>query len=207
MAQRICSIDGCERKHYARGWCNSHYHSYRRYGDPLRATPIPVIVPRGLPLDQRFLAWLAEDPSGCLLWTGRRNRLSDDRCYGIIAVKKDGKWGNIYAHRYAWERVNGPILEGFEIDHTCHNTLCVLVSHLQMVTHQQNMENRKGAQRSSRTGIRGVHLYDWGRWGVCVTLHGKRHYGGYYDTKEDAETAVVELRHQLMTNNLADAPS
>ena len=29
-ATRTCSIDGCEKPHYGRGWCRSHYASYWR---------------------------------------------------------------------------------------------------------------------------------------------------------------------------------
>lgn len=32
---RICSIEGCEKKHAARGFCAKHYRGCRRYGDPL----------------------------------------------------------------------------------------------------------------------------------------------------------------------------
>lgn len=34
MGQRICSIDDCERRHYAHGWCQSHYGRWYRNGDP-----------------------------------------------------------------------------------------------------------------------------------------------------------------------------
>ncbi len=32
---RVCFVDGCEKPHSARGWCNTHYQRWRVYGDPL----------------------------------------------------------------------------------------------------------------------------------------------------------------------------
>lgn len=34
MAQSTCSIEGCDLKHYGRGWCSMHYTRWRRYGSP-----------------------------------------------------------------------------------------------------------------------------------------------------------------------------
>lgn len=31
---KLCSIEGCEAKHSALGYCQTHYHRMRRYGDP-----------------------------------------------------------------------------------------------------------------------------------------------------------------------------
>ncbi len=32
---RLCSIPGCGRVHYGRGWCHRHYWRWKRWGDPL----------------------------------------------------------------------------------------------------------------------------------------------------------------------------
>lgn len=32
---KICSIEGCGKKHWARGYCASHYRAFMTYGDPL----------------------------------------------------------------------------------------------------------------------------------------------------------------------------
>jgi hypothetical protein len=40
---KICSIEGCTRVVKARGWCQAHYLSWNRYGDPLAAKPRPTV--------------------------------------------------------------------------------------------------------------------------------------------------------------------
>lgn len=42
MADRICSIEDCDKKvgrGSARGFCSGHYHRWQRYGDPLSGMP------------------------------------------------------------------------------------------------------------------------------------------------------------------------
>lgn len=39
---KVCSIDGCERQHVARGWCALHYNRWRAHGDPLTVQKIPA---------------------------------------------------------------------------------------------------------------------------------------------------------------------
>ena len=41
MAQRTCSIDGCDKPLKGYGWCRNHYERQRRHGDPLGGDPTP----------------------------------------------------------------------------------------------------------------------------------------------------------------------
>lgn len=34
MTQRTCKIEGCGKKHFARGWCSMHWNRWRKHGDP-----------------------------------------------------------------------------------------------------------------------------------------------------------------------------
>lgn len=38
-----CSVEGCDRPHFGRGWCGPHYHRWRRYGDPLVVVRAPLM--------------------------------------------------------------------------------------------------------------------------------------------------------------------
>lgn len=40
MGERICSIDDCDKKAQARGWCPMHYQRWRKHGDPSVVLPI-----------------------------------------------------------------------------------------------------------------------------------------------------------------------
>ena len=71
----------------------------------------------------------------CWEWTGCKVQ------NGYGHFRPEGKAGTkpVRAHRWAWERVNGPVPDGRELDHICRNRACVRPSHMQAVTHLENM--------------------------------------------------------------------
>lgn len=133
----------------------------------------------------------------CWLWCGDLTEKGYGRFY-VGGTKHR-------AHRYAYETEVGRIPAGLVIDHTCHTPACVRPSHLRPVTHKQNCENRKGAQRNSKSGVRGVV---WekrrGKWRVSCSHAGKEYHGGYFLEFEAAKKAAADLRNSLFTHNDAD---
>lgn len=75
----------------------------------------------------------------------RRIVVTDDDCWrwtGVVAhrygrIQIDGKGQT--THRVTYEHFVGPVPPGLELDHLCRNTLCVNPSHLEPVTHAENI--------------------------------------------------------------------
>ena len=95
--------------------------------------------------------------STCTLWTGYRRPDG----YGDVSIK--GKLQR--AHRVAYELANGPIPDGQDVDHVCHNVtdcsggldcphrLCINAEHLRVVPRLANA--RAGRTGSTLTGVVG----------------------------------------------------
>lgn len=141
-------------------------------------------------VDARFWARVSKGPD-CWLWDK-----PNSRGYGNFHAK--GVTGA--AHRYAWFIANGRTLppKGHDVDHLCHNKLCVRPDHLRAVTHRENMRNRKGAQAGSRGGARGVSVHrPSGKWRVTVGADGKVLSFGLYSCWGRAIRAARDARREV----------
>ena len=182
---RLCEVEGCDRKHYARGWCRLHYSRWFAKGTVVEPAP------RFRDPEESFAARTRWTDGGCLEWTASRDRI------GYARIYVHGT--HIFVHRYAWEKVNGPIPDGMVLDHLCHNRACANVEHLRMVTQSANMQNIQTARKGSRSGIRGVSWNSQaGKWTAKVCVDGKFHFGGYFEDKEEAGRVAAEMRARLM---------
>lgn len=101
---------------------------------------------------ERF--WEKVDTSGdCWNWTAYK--LQGYGRFGIGGSHKNG--GRIlYAHRWAYEALVGPIPDGLTLDHLCRNRACVNPDHLEPVTPAEN--TRRGGM-SLRTHCPQGHEY------------------------------------------------
>lgn len=124
-----CSVSDCDKLAKHVGLCLGHYKRFNRYGDPLAGGISHHKNP-----DDAFKERTCEnDLTGCIEWTGS----SDARGYGQMRINRKA----VKAHRYAWERINGPIENGLLIRHKCDNPKCVNINHLELGTHKDNVDD------------------------------------------------------------------
>lgn len=145
--------------------------------------------------EERFFAKVNKTEGGCWIWTGSQTTNG----YGQFFY--NGKlW---VAHRISFGIFSGNnIPDGYQVDHICHERLCVNPEHLRVVTPKQNQENRSGSRKGSKSGIRGVN---WdaknGKWTASVMHNRKNYFLGYFTDKEEAGRVARDKRKELYTNS------
>lgn len=130
--ERACTIDGCQRKHYARGWCAKHYDRWYRSGDPCAVTVILDDI------EARFWSHVDRRANDeCWPWTAVVDSKSG---YGQFAV--NGR--SVPAHRWAYQHFVAAVPVELHVDHVrangCTRRDCVnWVRHLEPVTPRENV--------------------------------------------------------------------
>lgn len=95
------------------------------------------------PLADRVMEKL--DLSGdCWIWTGALHN-----GYGVIQRGGRGE-GIVRVHRATYEAFVGPIPDGLDVMHSCHNRACANPAHLSVGTRAENMAQSKRAGRLRR---------------------------------------------------------
>lgn len=103
-------------------------------------------------VEERFWAKVEKaGPEDCWEWRAGKNTKGYGRFY--LGGKR-----HIFAHRYSYELLVGPIPEGLVTDHLCRNPGCVNPAHLEPVTNRENIlrgENQVAANSRKTHCIRG----------------------------------------------------
>lgn len=137
-----CSVEGCVQPtaRIVKGMCDMHYSRVKSTGDVGPVGPMRIIG------DDEARFWSNVDMFGplpphrlTLGWCWQWTRPPNADGYGCFSV--DNR--SVGPHRWAYEHFIGPIPDGHEVDHLCHNRACVnFLLHLEAVPKGENMQRK-----------------------------------------------------------------
>lgn len=125
-----CIVPGCTGPTVNRTPLECDYH----YRERRKGKPYSVRRRKDIPLEERVdaVGW-TETSNGCWEWNGFRDNVN----YGRIKYKQRP----VKLHRFMYERYKGPIPKGLVVRHKCDNPPCSNPEHLEVGTHQENMND------------------------------------------------------------------
>jgi len=193
MVAEFCTLNNCNNKHEAKGFCVKHYKRFVKYGDantPSTRDARPAIIKGGdvyIPLG-----------------IGAKE--------GYTLVSEQDRWIEKYLwHRtnsgYAAARITNRIImmhrfimseppEG-EVDHINRNRLDNRRDNLRIVSRAQNANNT-GLRNTNTSGYKGVSWSKAARkWEAYITHERKKYYLGVFDSIEDARDAYLVKAGEL----------
>lgn len=187
-----CNVDDneCVPGRLKRGMCELHYRRVRLTGTTASRR-----------VDNLTRYEVNED--GCWIWQGP---------LWANGYGKPSKHihGTRLAHRAFYLEHVGPVPEGYDVDHRCHNEdpmcvrgsecphrACVNPAHLQAVTHRENLIRGMAAQRMCEAGLHDLTIPDAvmkGTIASCVECWRRRYRAGYktYAAKRRAAAAATD---------------
>lgn len=105
---------------------------------------------------EAFMRLVSPEPtSGCWLWLGG----DTGKGYGSFNLWTGERFRTTLAHRWFYEQFNGKVPIGLELDHKCRVRFCVNPSHLEAVTHLENVRRGRHAGRE-QTHCKYGHPFD-----------------------------------------------
>ena len=139
--------------------------------------------------------------TGAFVWRVSRSSITKgsvagsvtDKGYWAIGIKRNF----VPAHRLAWLLHMGCWPKG-PIDHINGNPLDNRIANLREVSQLLNTQNRRKANKGTRSGLIGA---SWkskiGRWVAQIRHDGRLIHIGYFDTAEAANAAYLSEKRKL----------
>ena len=180
-----CSVEGCDNKYYAKGYCSKHYRQFKRHSQTSKRTthdPNEIIEyddyaemilynNKGEEVARTLIDLEYIDPVKKYKW-----HLAQD---GYVHSNKIGR-----LHRYL---MNCP--GDLVVDHINRNKLDNRICNLRVCTQQQNKRNRS-IQCNNTSGVTGVSwVSKYNKWMAQIQINGKSKNLGCFNTKEEAINA------------------
>lgn len=168
---KTCAVPDCGKKHHAHGYCNAHAKNWQRHG--VAALPKPTLIERVMARVDKDGPVPAERPElgPCWIWTGYLMP------FGHGQVNRGTGLGTALVHRVVYEHTVGEVPKGLELDHLCRVPSCCNPSHLEPVTHLENVRRGRAHEVAGRLAAQRTHCVNGHPYegdNVRIMVNGRR---------------------------------
>lgn len=123
-------------------------------------------------------------------WCAQRNKVN----VYAFRIDKNSNPRSILMHR----QIMGFPEKGFDVDHVDRNGLNNQRENLRVVTHSENLRNRRKSKNKSSQYLGVCLCKRTGRWMAYITIDGKLKGIGRYDTEREAAIVYdIYARHKV----------
>lgn len=140
--EKHCSIEGCDYKHYSKGWCNIHYQRWFRHGDPNK-----------LLVRQQEKHGKARTPI-YIIWRSIVQRCTNKNCasykdYGGRGITMCDSWRNSFVNFYKdmGDVPKGMSIERIDNDEGYNPKNCRWATKLEQASNKRTTVRFKGKTR------------------------------------------------------------
>jgi len=193
QSKRVCQVEGCPRKFYAKDFCKRHYEQFRM---------------KGKIFGNSFYSHKDKNRfriEGDICKIELRDRRGHFKTFALIdtadlSLVKQYKWGvnkdNLVSTRldnktslYIYHLILGHPPEGLEVDHINRKRLDSRRCNLRFATRLQNQANLS-IRPCSETGFKGVHFHKQsGKYRARIGYKGGEIHLGMFEDRVDAARA------------------
>ena len=181
---KLCSVEGCDRKHYAHGYCRMHHRQWKQYGY------IKTIKSRRDINDiveyEDYIELIIKDGNDKEIARTKIDKEDYERiniCSWGVGISREEVF---YVRNSNYGYLHKFILncdESMQVDHINHDTLDNRKSNLRICTQEENVRNRS-TQSNNKLGVKNIK-FDRNHYQVRIMKDGKT-YSKCFRTLEEA---------------------
>lgn len=179
-----CTVEGCDNKHFSKGYCEKHYKQFKRHGRILERTRYDK---------NKIIKY--KDYAEVVLYDKNNIEVARTKIdLKSINLIENYKWylsdngyvvSNINSSTIGMHRIIMKPNEDMVVDHINHNKLDNREENLRICKHCENDRN-KGLIKSNTSGVTGVCLTPYGTWCAKIEVDKKCIHLGTFKTFEEA---------------------
>lgn len=177
IIQKVCSVEGCERRYHAKNYCKIHYERFLRTGSALTGTPIQFR--HGLTKHHLYH-----------IWESMRQRCNNPanpayKDYGGRGIKVCERWSNVALFIADMGERPSPqhTIDRIDNDGDYEPSNCRWAS-------RREQANNRRARKRDVSGDTGVYWVETNKkWRAVIVINYKQVHLGYYINKQDAINA------------------